>query len=113
VTERARLPNRRAAEGFVLRHGGAEFCVSVGRYDDGRPAELFVDGMKSGTDLRESLRDAALLASLALQYGCPLAVIAGAVQRDGEGRPLSVVGAVVDVMGEAKTHEDRPMKAGP
>lgn len=103
---RNRLRNRREAETFAVEHGGARFVISIGRYDDGRPAEVFVDGLKVGTDLRETLRDAALLASLALQHGCPVETIAGAVQRDSFGAPLSVVGRVVDAMVNTVEHVD-------
>lgn len=97
---RHRLPDRREADTFQLAHAGVFFTVTVGRYADGRPAEVFVDGLKVGTDMRESVRDAALAVSIALQHGCPLATLVRAVARDGDGRPLSVVGAVIDAMAQ-------------
>lgn len=92
------LPTRRAAETVEVRHGPLSFTLTVGRFEDGRPAEIFADGFKSGADVRESLRDAAVLASLALQYGCPLETIRHALARDVAGRPLSVVGTVLDAV---------------
>ena len=100
---RSVLPARRDAETFDIIHHGARFSVTLGRFEDGRPAEVFVDGLKTGADLSESLRDAALTLSLALQHGCPMPTIVSAVRRDGAGRPLSVIGAVVDAVQECAT----------
>jgi ribonucleoside-diphosphate reductase alpha chain len=83
---REQLPTRRSAETITIDHRGLAFSISVGRFEDERPAELFVDGLKSGADVRESVRDAAVLASLALQYGCPLETISHALARDVAGR---------------------------
>ncbi len=97
---REQLPSRRAAETFVIDHRGLAFSITLGRFEDGRAAEIFVDGLKSGADVRESVRDAAVLASLALQHGCSLETISHAVARDGTGRPLSIVGAVLDAVND-------------
>src|SRR4051812_32597529 len=95
---RTRLPDRRGSETFEVQHNGQRFAASLGCFDDGSPAEVFVTGPKSGTDLRESLHDASILVSLALQHGCALDTIARALSRDEEGKPASVIGAVVDAM---------------
>lgn len=95
---RTRLPDRRSAETFEVQHNGQRFAASLGRYEDGEPAEIFVTGPKSGTDLRETLHDASILLSLALQHGCAIETIAAALSRDDERRPASVIGAVVDAI---------------
>jgi hypothetical protein len=71
------------------------FTVSIGLYPDGRPGEVFFDPRQSG--LTPLLRDAAVLASLALQHGATLAGLAAAVTRGEDGqRPLSIIGAALD-----------------
>lgn len=104
---RARLPDRREADTFEVMHNGVSFSVTVGRYHDGRAAEVFVDGLKVGTDMREAVRDAALAVSIALQHGCPLETLTRAVARDSEGRPLSVVGTVMDIIEEGSPVDGR------
>lgn len=88
---RTRLPDRRNAETFEIQHNGQRFAASVGRYDDGSPAEIFVTGPKSGTDLRESLHDASILLSLALQHGCAIETIAAALSRDSSAQIASSI----------------------
>jgi hypothetical protein len=93
------LPQRRYAETFELRHGrqsGATFHVTLGRYPDGGVGEVFVTGAKAGSDLEASLRDAAVLVSLALQHGVPIVTMAGAITREGDGKPSTIIGAVLD-----------------
>jgi hypothetical protein len=41
-------------------------------------------------------RDAAVAASLALQFGCPLEVLQRALLRDSHGRPSTPLGAAID-----------------
>ena len=102
MTERRVLPQRRAAETFELEFGGQarRFSVTTGYYDDGTFGEVFITGGKSGEQVEAIARDGAVLLSLALQYGAPLETIAGALTRDPQGAPSTVVGAVVDRMME-------------
>ena len=46
------LPQRRAAETFDLRFWNQPFTVTVGFYPDGTPGEVFIDGGKTGKDIR-------------------------------------------------------------
>ena len=39
---RRRLSNRRPAETFSIEVGGLNYVVSVGRFDDGSLAEIFI-----------------------------------------------------------------------
>lgn len=97
---RRRLPDRRLTTSFELWHGNhrAPFTVSVGRYEDGSPAEAFITGAKAGSETEAIVKDGAVLLSIALQYGVPIDVIAGAITRDRDGGAATVVGAVVDAM---------------
>ena len=90
------LPQRRAAEISDLRFGNKNFTITIGRFGDGAPAEVFVDVAKSGTDLAAIARDAAVVLSLALQHGTPIETIRHAVTRSGSGEAASIIGATVD-----------------
>jgi len=105
MTNRERLPNRRAADTFEFEHvwpnGVAhEFIATVGLYPDGRPGEVFLATGKSGEQFDISTKDAAIALSLALQYGCPLEVIAPTFLRDGTGRPEGPLGTLVGLLVE-------------
>lgn len=91
---RTSLPNRRSNETFEFQHDGVDYVVTVGRFDDGSLSEVFVNGGKLDSGVDFTIRDAAIAASLALQYGCPATVLAGAltrVQDDKPGGPLGVL----------------------
>lgn len=99
MTDRKVLPHRRFAETFVVNHGkqSTPFVVTVGYYDNGvEIGEVFISGSKSGSDFDAVARDGAILLSLALQHGVPLDTIRHAITREGDGRPSTIVGAVVD-----------------
>lgn len=98
---RARLFNRRAAVRYEVVHDGMRFIVTLGAYRDGRPGEVFVevDGRNASSGVGFLAREAAILASVAVQYGAPWATLRAAVLRDGEGRPLTLIGAVLDSIG--------------
>ena len=44
MSERERLPDRREAELVDFEHEGRKWTVTVGRFADGRIAEVFIDG---------------------------------------------------------------------
>jgi ribonucleoside-diphosphate reductase alpha chain len=86
------------AETFNIEVGGLHYIVSVGRFSDGRLAELFITNGKAGSDSDANARDAAITASIALQYGVPLDVLRHALLRDSHGRPSSPLGAALDLI---------------
>jgi hypothetical protein len=98
MSERERLPNRRYSATMDMLHADKAFSVSIGFYANGRPAEVFISGPKVGSDNDAIARDGAVLLSLALQYGIPLSVIQATVTRDQNGKPSTIVGAVVDTL---------------
>jgi len=93
---RESLPNRREHEVVELEHRGIAYTFGVGRYDDGRPAEAFIDCTKSGADAQIVARDGAVLLSLLLQHRCPLEVIQNALSREEDGSPQGPIGLLVD-----------------
>jgi hypothetical protein len=63
MSERERLPDRRAAETFDLEVAGLRYTCTVGRFDDGRVAEIFMTNHKAGSHAGIMASDAAVLAS--------------------------------------------------
>lgn len=101
---RETLPPRRGAVTREIRwppeRGIGSIQISIGFYDNGRPAEVFVNGCKAGTDVQAVARDASILLSMALQYGAPIDVVQKAITRDERGAAGSLIGAVVDLIAE-------------
>jgi hypothetical protein len=84
-TARERLADRRGHEVFEFEHGTIRYTVGIGRFADGRLAEIFLNTAKYGTGLDTNARDAAVAASLLLQYGCPLEVLRRALTHNVDG----------------------------
>ena len=96
MSERERLPNRRAAELFDFEHGGRRWTATIGRFADGRVAEIFLDTPKVSA-IGELAAEAAIVASLALQSGCPLETLRHAL----DGRDAGPLGVALAIIGEA------------
>jgi len=92
---RITLPNRRPSETFDVVHNDQCFHVSVGTDARGSIAEIFISSEKPGSYIEAAARDAAILASLALQHGCPVDTMRHALTRDHDGSPATIVGAVI------------------
>lgn len=90
------LPARRQHEVVELDFNGISYLFGVGRYEDGRPAEVFIDAAKSGADAQIVARDGAILLSLLLQFGCPVETIRHALTRTADGAPLGPLGLLMD-----------------
>ena len=82
MTERATLPNRRAAETFEVKHGSHAVTVTVGYYANGSLGEVFVSDPKVGSSMEAIARDAAVLLSIAIQHHVPLETIRHAITRE-------------------------------
>lgn len=96
MSPRRILPQRRQQMTVSTVHKQQRFEVSFGLFDDGTPAEVFISATKPGGDFHSLANDAAVVLSLALQHGVPLLTIRNAMAREENGRPQSIVGAVVD-----------------
>jgi hypothetical protein len=94
---RERLKNRRPHDVRAFEYAGIKYVVGLGRFSDGRLAEVFfnVPG-KVGTDLEAHARDMAIAASLCLQHGCDLNVLRRALTRTGNGSPGSALSYILD-----------------
>ncbi len=100
---RTHLPPRRAHESLSFDHGGFAYIAGIGSFDDGRLAEIFLNAAKSGTVVEAWARDAAVLASLALQHDVPAETIRRAVTRDEAGRAAGPVGHLLDLLADDRT----------
>jgi hypothetical protein len=96
MVARNRLPNRRPAETIAFERDGAQFEMTVGFYPDGRAGEIFLNADRANSLLDFLMSDAAILASLALQYGAPLDEIRHALKRTTGGAAASPIGHALD-----------------
>jgi hypothetical protein len=104
VSNRQVLPNRRHNETIRFVHGKQRYYGAVGYYPDPerfylpdlkRPAEIFLDAGKPGTDIQHMARAGAVAVSLALQYGCPLKVLIDALPVLEDGTAADPLGAML------------------
>jgi ribonucleoside-diphosphate reductase alpha chain len=69
---RHKLPNERDSITHKFSVGGHEGYLTVGKYEDGSPGEIFIKMAKEGSTLSGIMDAFALSVSIALQYGVPL-----------------------------------------
>lgn len=109
---RTRLPNRRETTTIEIEHYTPQgdpqpLQISIGVYDDGTPAEVFIEVPYQLNRTFNALlgKDVATLISIALQHGAQLDELQAAMGR-GEinvmgamvDRPHTLAGAVLDAM---------------
>jgi ribonucleoside-diphosphate reductase alpha chain len=70
--QREKLPGERESVTHKFNVGGHEGYITVGKYADGRPGEIFIKMAKEGSTLSGIMDGFALSVSIALQYGVPL-----------------------------------------
>jgi hypothetical protein len=99
---RERLPNRRGATTFDIEAGGLRYTTTIGYYPDGRIGEIFITNHKAGSQAGIMASDAAVVASVALQYGTPLDVIRKALMRDSRGNASSPLGRALDELAKGE-----------
>lgn len=95
---RERLPNRRPHTVFTIEAGGFRYLASVGHYEDGRLAEIFLNAEKGGTAIDDAARDSAVVASIALQHGVSADTLRRALMRNGGGIASGPLGTLLDLL---------------
>ena len=75
MRDRLRLSNRRASTTFSFQCNGLAYTATISRYASGELAEIFIGNSKSGSHSDTAAKDAAVICSIALQYGVPVNVI--------------------------------------
>ena len=86
---RKRLPNRRASLTFPVEDAGLKFTASASQFIDGWLGGIFLVNHKAGSTAGILASDAAIAASLALQFGCPVETLRKALCRDARGKASS------------------------
>jgi hypothetical protein len=92
------LSDRRAHELIDFIHANRAYTAGSGRFADGRLAEIFLNTGKSGTDVENAARDAAIVASIALQHGTPAEIIRHALTRNRDGGAAGPLGTLLDLI---------------
>ena len=100
MSQRKRLPSRRLCKTVAFENDGHGFRLAAGFYHDGTVGEVFLNAEKTNSTLDALASDAAILVSLALQFGCTLDELRHAVKRDGKGRAASFIGEALDRLGD-------------
>ncbi len=100
---RAFLPDRRASETVTMIHDGFKFDLSTGYYEDGGVGEAFVHarGRNVNSTLANIIQDAAIIISLARQWGVPIEKMREGVLRDEDGKPATIIGCALDAVRRA------------
>jgi hypothetical protein len=93
---RKTLPLRRHCETFDIGYNSTQYTISVGLYENQEVAEVFITGAKAGSEFEAVARDAAVVLSIALQYGVPVHVLAHSITRNIDETPRTIMGAVLD-----------------
>ncbi|MFY9531669.1 MAG: vitamin B12-dependent ribonucleotide reductase [Candidatus Acidiferrales bacterium] len=70
--QRRKLPSERESITHKFSIGGHEGYLTVGKYADGTPGEIFIKMAKEGSTLSGIMDAFALSVSIALQYGVPM-----------------------------------------
>ena len=95
---RRRLPDRRGCLTFGIEAGGLRFTATVSQFADGTLGEVFLQNHKADSSAGILASDAAVAASLALQFGCPVDVLRKALSRDARGNATGPLGVALDAI---------------
>lgn len=101
-TPRERLKNRRACETFVVEASELRYTCTVGRFDDGRLAEVFLSNHKADSAADVNARDLSVCFSIAVQHGADPNVIRQALCRDARGNASGPLGVALDQIMKGK-----------
>jgi hypothetical protein len=97
---RQRLSDRRASTVFNFECNGLHYTATASWFDDGRLGEVFVGNHRCDSHADSCAKDAAILASIALQFGAPLETLRKALLRDFQGRPSTPIGHALDLLAD-------------
>jgi hypothetical protein len=103
MTARRRLPNRRVSETFDVASQGLRFTCTASWFADGRLGEIFLSSTKPSSQSDVNVRDAAVAASLAFQFGCPLETLRRALLRDSQGYASGPLACALDLLAEVSS----------
>ena len=95
---RQRLSNQHANLSFSFECNELRYTATASWFDDGRLGEVFLGNHRADSHAEACAKDAAILASIALQCGAPLDVLRKALLRDSQGRPSTPIGCALDII---------------
>jgi len=72
---RRKLPDERQSITHKFSVGGHEGYITVGKYEDGTPGEIFITMAKEGSTISGLMDSFATMTSLALQHGVPMQLL--------------------------------------
>jgi hypothetical protein len=82
-----------------FEHAGYRYTAGLGFFETGELGEIFINVPgRSGSAIEAVARDAAILASICLQYGASAEVIRRALTRNGDGSASGPLGAALDLL---------------
>lgn len=99
IQPRSRLPNRRSCLTFDFEHAGIGYTATIGFYGHGAVGEIFLSCKRVSSAADAGANALGYLCSLLMQHGCSLETIADALPRDNLGRPDSVLGIAIGLLG--------------
>jgi hypothetical protein len=111
MTERQRLPDRRASTTFQVEAFGLLFTVTASHFAHGGLGEVFIQNHKADSGAGIMASDSAIAASLALQFGCPAEVLRKALSRDARGNPSGPLAAALDALSRLPPADGEAMPA--
>ena len=98
TAERRKLPQRRRSVTFSFECAGLAYTATASWFEDGALGEVFLGNHRADSHADACAKDAAILASLGLQYGVPLAVLRKSLLRDSQNRPSTPMGCALDIL---------------
>jgi hypothetical protein len=96
--QRERLLNRRLHEVVQFEHGGFTSLAGIGRFDDGKLAEVFLNADKVGTAIETQARDVAVTALLFFQNDGSPEILRRALTRNAAGSASGAFGKLLDIL---------------
>lgn len=101
---RRRLPQRRVHDVLDFVHDGHPYTAGLGFFEDGGLAEIFLNVPgRVGSGIEVMARDAATIASIALQYGTPAETIRRALTRNADRTASGPLGAALDLLAHRRS----------
>jgi ribonucleoside-diphosphate reductase alpha chain len=100
AAERRKLPQRRRSVTFSFECAGLAYTATASWFEDGALGEVFLGNHRADSHADACAKDAAILASIALQFGAPLDVLRKALLRDSQNRPSTPIGCALDLLSE-------------
>ena len=100
---RETLPNRRPSESFIFEHESVAYHATISRFPNGSIAELFLDAGKIGSAVNVMAHDAAVVFSIARQYGTPLESIKSALLKLEDNSCAGAIGGALELADEVRT----------